>query len=194
MKNDYTAQFLVGTFTAIVTAVFNLVVVGQVNWLWLIIAFTVPFLVLQLYQTTGFSPFKEWRVTNDVTGLRASMGKADGKGAWEFDEGTEKTNAIYGPYKPLGRGRYRATFFIKVNKYSGDDAVADIDVAVRHGRKLVALRRLTANDFQRIDEYQGFPLDFYLLQDENESEFRMTTKGANCRLTLDHVTLSRRLL
>jgi hypothetical protein len=55
------------------------------------------------------------------------------------------------------------------------------------------LRTLTIQDFHRADTYQDFPLDFYLLHDDNEIEFRISTQGAQRRLVLDHVALSRRL-
>jgi hypothetical protein len=71
--------------------------------------------------------------------------------------------------------------------------VADIDVASRHGAKILALRTLTIRDFNRADTYQDFPLDFFLLQDDNEIEFRISTGGAARRLVLDHVVLARRL-
>lgn len=57
----------------------------------------------------------------------------------------------------------------------------------------VALRTLTAQDFARADACQDFPLDFYLLRDDNAIEFRISTKGLSRRLVLDRVTLSRRL-
>ena len=194
MKTDYVAQFLVGSSTAVAAAVFNLAAARQVNWLWAAVSFAVPFLVLQMYQSSGFSPVRTWRVTHDNTQLRARLGQPSGRAAWELDAGEKRDWAVFGPYQPLGRGKYRATFRLKINSNAGDSPVAEIDVSARHGGKRLALRQLTAKDFRQADEYQDFPLDFYLLQDENEIEFRISTSGARRRLTLDSVTLSRRLI
>ena len=43
MRDDYAAQFLVGASTAAASAVLNLAMTGQVNWLWVTVAFAVPF-------------------------------------------------------------------------------------------------------------------------------------------------------
>jgi hypothetical protein len=191
MREDYAAQFFVGAATAVASAIFNYAVLGQANWLWVFIAFVVPFAVLQFYQRSGFSPFKKWRVQDNE--LIARSGQATGHGAWELDTSERRAWAIYGPHKPLGRGKYRATFRLKINNTSGDDPVVDLDVASRHGAKIMALRTLTVQDFQRADVYQDFPLDFYLRYDDNEIEFRISTKGALRRVVLEYVALSRRV-
>lgn len=191
MRDDYAAQFLVSVSTAVTTAVFNLALNGQVNWLWVLIAFAVPFAMLQFYERASFSAFKEWRVRDNE--LISAMGQPTGNGAWELDTSERRSWAVYGPRKPLGRGKYRATFRLKINSTAGDDPVVDIDVASRHGKKIIALRTLTAKDFLRADTYQAFPLDFYLVHDDNEIEFRVSTKGVPRRFVLDRVTLSRRV-
>lgn len=191
MADDYSAQFLVAGSTSVATAVFNLAVIGRINWLWVILAFLIPFLVLQLYQHSGFSPLKKWRVKDHE--LHAQMGQPTGNGAWELDTNQQIDWAVYGPYRPLGRGKYRATFRMKVNNTATDDTVAEIDVASRRGGKRLATRTLTIQDFQYADRYQNFPLDFFLIHDDNDIEFRVCTKGGNRRLILDYVALSRRL-
>jgi hypothetical protein len=191
MREDYAAQFLVGTATAVASAIFNFAVAGQADWLWVAVAFLVPFLVLQLYQRSGFSPFKRWRVKDNE--LVARIGQATGREAWELDASDHRNWVIQGPHKPLGRGKYRAVFRLKINNLAGDEPVVDLDVASRRGAKVLALRTLTVQDFHRADTYQDFPLDFYLLHDDNEIEFRLSTMGANRRLVLDHVALARRL-
>jgi hypothetical protein len=194
MKNDYVAQFLVSAFSAVAIAVFNLALAGQINWLWVLMAFVIPFLILRAYQSSGFRVNREWRVTNDRTQLRAATGQPSGGGAWELETDEPKSWAIFGPYQPLARGKYCATFRLKINHLAGDEAVADIDVAARHGKKRLAVRSLTVKDFRHADDYQDFPLEFHLLQDENEVEFRVSTSGARRRLTLDRVILTRRFL
>jgi hypothetical protein len=191
MKDDYAAQFLVGASTAATTLVFNLAAHGQIDWPWVLAAFGVPFLVLRAYQRAGFPDARVWRVRDNE--LLAAAGQPTGDGAWELETSERRNWMVYGPRKPLGRGRYRAAFRLKLNSLAGDEPVADIDVASRHGKKLIALRTLTAQDFARADAYQDFPLDFYLLHDDNEVEFRISTKGLPRRLVLDRVTLSRRL-
>ena len=191
MRDDYTAQFLVGSSTALVSAIFNLALTGQINWFWVVLAFGVPFVVLRAYQQAGMSLARVWRVRDNE--LLSRAGQPLGSGAWEFNAAERIDWAVYGPRKPLGHGRYRARFRLKINSTAGDEPVMDLDVASRHGKKIVALRTLTVQDFRRADTYQDFPLDFYLLHDDNEVEFRVSTRGAARRVVLDRVTLSRRL-
>lgn len=191
MRDDYAAHFLVGICTAMFSALFNYAVTGQVSGLWVLLAFLLPFVVLHLYQRFNISFRREWRVrANELTGR---AGQPVGDGAWELDASERRDWAICGPYTPLGRGRYQARFRLKINNLAGDAAVVDIDVATRHGKKLLALRTLTARDFERADHYQEFPLDFFLWQDDNEMELRVSPRGARCRVVLERVTLARRL-
>lgn len=191
MRDDYAAQFLVGTSTAAVSAIFNLALTGHVNWLWVLVAFGVPFVALRVYQQAGVSFSRIWRVRDNE--LLSRIGQPLGNGAWELNTSERTDWAIYGPHKPLGRGRYQARFRLKINNNAGDDPVVELDVAARHGKKIVALRTVTVQDFNRSDTYQDFPLDFYLLHDDNEIEFRVSTRGAPRRVGLDRVTLSRHL-
>jgi hypothetical protein len=191
MREDYAAQFVVGTATAVAAAIFNFAFTGRANWLLVVAAFVVPVVALRLYQRSGFSPLKRWRVKDNE--LVARAGQASGNGAWELDARERHNWVVHGPHKPVGRGRYRATFRLKINNVSGDEAVADLDVAARHGAKILVLRTLTVQDFLRADTYQDFPLDFYLLHDDNEIEFRLSTRGAARRLVLEHVMFARRL-
>jgi hypothetical protein len=191
MRDDYTAQFLVGVSTALVAAVFNLALTGQLNGWWIVVAFAVPFGVLQVYQRAGLSPTRVWRVRDNE--LRAAAGQPVGDGAWELDAAEARPWVVHGPWKPLAHGKYRATFQLKISSVVGDAPVVDIDVAARHGKKIIALRTLTAQDFGKADHFQRFPLDFYLLQDENEIEFRVSTKGLARRVVLESVRVVRRL-
>jgi hypothetical protein len=191
MRDDYAAQFLVGASTAAVSAIFNLALTGNVNWFWVLVAFGVPFVVLRAYQQVGLSLPRVWRVRDNE--LLSRAGQPLGSGAWELNAGERTDWAIYGPRKPLGHGRYRATFRLKINSIAGDEPAVDLDVASRHGKKVVALRTVTVQDFRRADTYQDFALDFYLLQDDNEIEFRVSTRGAPRRVVLERVMLARRL-
>lgn len=190
MREDYAAQFIVGAATAIAAAVFDLAVSGQVDAVWVAAAFAVPYAVLHLYQRAGFSPARIWRVRDNE--LIARSGHPIGHGAWELDAAERREWVVHGPRRPLGRGRYRAVFRLKVDQTAGDAPVADLDVAARHGQKLLAARTLTTQDFQSADTYQAFALDFYLLHDDNEIEFRLSTRGAPRRLALESVALARR--
>lgn len=191
MRDDYLAQFIVGVSTAVVAAVFNLAITGQINGWWMLVAFAVPVGVLQLYQRVGLSPTREWRVRDNE--LSAAIGQSVGDGAWELDATEARQWAVYGPWKPLAHGKYRATFQLKISSVASDRPIVDIDVTARHGKKIIALRTLTARDFGKADSFQRFPLDFYLLQDENEIEFRVSTKGIARRVVLDSVKVVRRL-
>jgi hypothetical protein len=191
MRDDYTAQFLVGVSTAAVSAIFNLALTGQINWFWVLVAFSVPFAVLRAYQQVGLSLPRVWRVRDNE--LLSRAGQPLGNGAWELNTEERTDWAIYGPRKPLGQGHYRANFRLKINNTIGDEPVVDLDVASRHGKKIMALRTLTVQDFQRADTYQDFALDFNLLHDDNEIEFRVSTRGISRRVVLERVMLARRL-
>ncbi len=191
MRDDYTGQFIVGTLTAAASAVFHFALTGQVDWRWVLVAFLAPYLALHFYERASLSAFREWRVRDNE--LISRSGQPAGTGAWELDTGEPRSWVVFGPRKPLTRGRYRATFRLKLNQLAGDAPIVDLDVASRHGAKLLALRTLTAQDFRRADRLQDFPLDFYLLHDDNEIEFRISTRGAPRRLVLDRVALARRV-
>jgi hypothetical protein len=165
---------------------------GQVEAGWVLLAFGVPFAVLQFYQRAGFTRVGAWRVRDNE--LQAQAGAATGQGAWMLEAGERRDWAVRGPRRPLGHGRYRAAFRLKVDSLAGDEVVAELDVAARHGRKVLALRALTVQDFRQADAYQDFPLDFYLLHDDNDVEFRLSVRGGPRRLTFDRVTLTRRVL
>ncbi len=191
MRDDYAAQFLVGAATAAAAAVFNLAVNGQVEAGWVLLAFGVPFTVLQAYQRAGFTRVRAWRVGDNE--LQAQAGAPTGHGAWALEAGERRDWAVRGPRRPLGQGRYRAAFRLKIDSLAGDEVVLELDVAARHGRKVLALRALTVQDFRQADTYQDFPLDFYLLHDDNDVEYRLSARGGPRRLTFDRVTVSRRL-
>jgi hypothetical protein len=131
---------------------------------------------------------RRWRVKEGE--LRASLGTPVGGEAWELATPAYQEFAVYGPYQPLPRGRYRATFRVKLSDTSGvEDAItAWVDVASGRGKKRLAFRDLAIRDFARADAYQGFPVDFYLLQDESDLEFRTSKMGDQRRLTLQDVT------
>jgi hypothetical protein len=107
--------------------------------------------------------------------------------------------AVYGPYlrEPLRRGRYRATFKLKLEDASVENVpIIEIDVACKtrhYGDKRLTGRVLTTLDFKFSDEYRAFRLDFDLLTDERDLELRIWSKGGGHRITLDYVRLSRRL-
>lgn len=197
MHTDYAAQFFVGAATALAAAVFNLALTGRVDGGWMIVAFGVPFAALLIYQRAGFAGVRVWRVReNELTALG---GQPVGQGAWAVALDASAEGLIRGPRRPLGRGRYRAGFQLKLDRLAGDEPVAELAVTARHGRKVLAQRTLTGQDFSRADAYQAVGLDFQLLHDENDVEFRLTIRAAPAgpagppRLTLAYVALARRL-
>lgn len=203
MNSKTIETILVGSFLALITAIINQIFAGKIDYLWVFGIFLFTILLFWLFYGTGF-PFTKFRVTgtNDGKGLLfrsdISSGKKVGE-AWQFL--SDKSNwAIYGPYlrQPLHKGKYRATFRIKVDDISGDNRpIVDIDVASRckeAGDKRLVGRTLTTRDFIESDEYHDCSLDFFVVSDENDLELRVFTRNSGHTITLDHIQLSRRLI
>jgi hypothetical protein len=197
-KTDFSAEFLVGAATALATAIINLVVPGQISWLWLVPAFAVPFVVLFVYQGTGlgFRLYKEWKIRPGELAARGGVQKGD---VWEFEhEAPDRRLEFYGPSIALPRGKYRVIFRLKIDaRDERDEPIWELDVASNSGAKWLALRTLSIRDFKRSDTWQDFPLDFTLINDENKVEFRGRMGHADRsrrRITFDKVMVHRRLL
>ena len=197
-KTDFSAEFLVGASTALVTAIINLVMPGQISWLWLIPAFIVPFAVLFIYQGAGlgFRPYKEWRIR---TGELAADGGVQKGYVWEFEHQPPRGGlGFHGPHIALPRGKYRVLFRMKIDsRDERDEPMCELDVSSNSGEKWFALRTISIRDFQRSDTWQDFALDFIMPNDENHVEFRGRMQGvepAGRRITFDKVVVHRRLL
>ena len=197
-KTDFSAEFLVGASTALVTAIINLVMPGQISWLWLIPAFIVPFAVLFIYQGAGlgFRPYKEWRIR---TGELAADGGVQKGYVWEFEHPSPEGGLGFrGPHIALPKGKYRVLFRLKIDsRDERDEPVCELDVSSNSGEKWFALRTISIRDFQRSDTWQDFALDFIMPNDENHVEFRGRMQGveqAGRRITFDKVVVHRRLL
>jgi hypothetical protein len=197
MNNDYRAQFLVGSFTAVTAALVSMAVSGQINWLWLILAFVVPFLVLSAYQgviSLNFRPFKSWGIREGE--LTSYSAKKRGN-AWEFDRNSRDNAGFNGPYIPVLRGKYRVTFRLMIDERSEQDQpVCELAVTSNDGRKWFAKHTVSVRDFVRAERWQNFSLDFTTLRDENRVEFRFQMKEpllARKRISFQGVTLRRRV-
>ena len=197
-KSDFSAEFLVGASTALATAIINLVVPGQISWLWLIPAFVAPFVALFLYQGTGlgFRPYKEWRIR---TGELVAQGGAQKGEVWEFEHVLEEQGlGFHGPLIALPKGKYRALFRLKIDsRDERDEPVCELQVTSNSGRKWFAYRTLSLRDFKRSDQWQDFSLDFNMSNDENRVEFRgrmESVAGLGRRIIFDKVIVHRRLL
>jgi hypothetical protein len=200
-KSDFSAEFLVGASTALVTALINFVVPGQISWLWLIPAFVVPFLVLFAYQGTGlgFRPYKEWKIRPGELSAKGGLQKGD---VWEFEHATPGDHRerleFHGPCIALPRGKYRVLFRLKIDSRDERDLpVCELDVTSNSGEKWFALRTVSIRDFRRSDQWQDFPVDFVMANDESRVEFRFRMDGADKqrrRITFDKVMVHRRLL
>jgi len=119
--------------------------------------------------------------------------------AWQFK--VDKVEwAIYGPYlrHPIHKGKYRATFKIKVDDISSENRpIVELDVASRckeWGDKRLTGRVFSRRDFKNADEYQSFSLDFFVISDEDDLELRVFSRGSGHTVTLDYIELSRRLV
>ncbi len=208
MNNRFVEQIAVGSTLAFVTAMINQAVAGKISYLWILGGFLVAVVIYNLYLPSGY-PFITYRVTNrnDGRGLlfhsmepQLATGKAVGN-AWQFKaERDANFHPIFGPYiqEPLRKGKYRATFRLRVDDdISGDDVhITKIDVVSNfrehRGMKELAARSLMARDFKTSGEYQSFHLDFEVFADEREVELRVYPT-AGYLVTFDAVKLSRRL-
>ncbi len=197
MDNDYRAQFLVSFFTVLTAAVVNLAVAGQINWLWLILAFIVPFLVLSVYQgviSLNFRPFKSWSIREGELNSYSATKRGN---TWEFDRTSNEDAGFNGPYIPVLRGKYRVIFRLMIDdRGEQDQPVCELAVTSNDGRKWFAKHTVSIRDFVRAEKWQDFPLDFTLLRDENRVEFRFRMREsalAQRRISFRSVTLRRRI-
>jgi len=67
---------------------------------------------------------------------------------------------IFGPYKKIPTGSYVTIFRIKGEPISG--AIADIEVSVDKGRKIIAQKRIRGEDFLDKIDYKDFTLSYSL--------------------------------
>jgi len=204
MGNRTIEQISIGAIVALVAAIINQAVAGKVDYWWLVGGFFGAIIIYGGYQGFGGYPFTKYRVTN-VRDNKALLFRSDileGKrieGAWQF-RASKNDWAIYGPYlrNPLRKGKYCATFRIKVDDIAGENCpIVDIDVASRTrelGDKRLTARTLTPLDFRRGDEYHEFSLDFNTFGDERDLELRVYSRGNGHLVTLDYIQLSRRLI
>ncbi len=203
MENRLLEQILVGSTVAFFTAIINGAVAGNINPSVVLGGFFVSIIAYGAYQKLRRFPFKKWRVTKvfDGKGLLFRDDILEGKyvgEAFQF-RASKKDWAVYGPYlrQSLSKGKYRATFKIKVDDISGDDrTIVKIDVASNcrnKGDKRLVGRTLSRSDFTKADEYHKFPLDFYVKAHERELELRIYSEGHGEVVTLDYIQLSPRL-
>jgi hypothetical protein len=130
MKKNYAAEFLVSSSTAIIIALLNFAINQQVNWVWVVIAFIVPFVVLVLYQGVVnlqfLRPYRKWKINKGE--LVQYYGKQKDN-IWEFNTANKDLPGFYGPYIPLMKGKYKVVFRFKIdNRDEQDEPICDIDV------------------------------------------------------------------
>jgi hypothetical protein len=140
-----------------------------------------------------------WVTTNRRDGKSlltdSSKGRPVEDRAWLFTD-----CSIYGPYLPvpLGKGKYKAIFRLKVDNISGENQhIVKLDVVSNSnfdGDKTLARRTLTNGDFKKAGQYHEFPLEFSLFDYERKLEFRIHSAGNHHSTTLDYIQLSRRIL
>jgi hypothetical protein len=83
------------------------------------------------------------------------------------------------------------------NRDERDEPVCELGVTSNSGQKWFALRTISIRDFNRSDQWQEFPVDFSMCNDESRVEFRGHMEGvekARRRITFDKVRVYRRLL
>lgn len=207
-NNRVFEQIGIGSTVALVTAIINQALAGKIDYWWVIGVFFITVVLYTVFQNYSGFPFKKFRVTNKQDG-KGLLFRSDEPGilegkpigeAWQFKASGDNYHTIYGPYlqHPIRNGKYRAIFRIKADNVEGDNIyITYIDVASSYkatrGGKILAARTLTANDFKKSDDYQDFYLDFDVLSDENELEFRIAPTSGYV-LTLDYIQLARRII
>ena len=198
-KTDFVGQFLVGASTALATAIINLVLPGKISWFWLIPAFVVPFTALFLYQglgpALGFRLHKAWKIRTGE--LVATDGTQKGD-IWEFQPVAKKVPEFYGPCIALPKGKYRAVFRFKIDsRDERDEPICDVGVTSNSGQKWFGHQTISIRDFRQSDEWQDFPLDFNMINDESKVEFRARMADLEKfqrRIMFDKVIVYKRLL
>ena len=180
---------------------------GNINYRWGLTGFLCAISMYWIYKRHLAFPFKKFHVTclesdNDdiIEGIkdgkslitRKSAGRNDHK-IWKF-----KGWGTWGPYlpHPLSYGRYKAVFklmVINLDIHLDDRPVLEIDVASHcreDGDKKLALRTLWTNDFKK-DSFDMFPLQFFVVNEEQRVEFRVRPQESDYIIMLDYIKLTR---
>jgi hypothetical protein len=92
----------------------------------------------------------------------------------------------FGPYIPLGIGMYSVKFYLKVDSFQTDKAIALLDVAV-DGQTVLATREINKNDFET-SNFTNIDLNFETRKRAVYTEFRILYHG-NANLYFDHIEL-----
>jgi hypothetical protein len=99
----------------------------------------------------------------------------------------KESHFVYGPYIPLGIGKYTARFYIRISNITGDNPVALIDVTADYGIIKLAEKTLVHTDFSE-DGFHYSDLDFETTQRYDNLEFRIYYYG-NADICFSHVEL-----
>jgi hypothetical protein len=197
MERDYLAEFLVGSGTAVATALVGYAIAGSVQWIWVAVGFVIPILVLVLYRGViplPFSRLRQYRIRDGELISYFGSQKGDVR---EFDASSNEGAGFYGPYIPLPKGKYTVSFHLKIdNRSEQDQPVCELDVTSNDGCKWFAQYTVSLRDFKEPEKWQDFPLDFVLPRDENRVEFRLRMKDvliAQRRVSFQHLALRKRL-
>ncbi len=95
----------------------------------------------------------------------------------------------YGPYTRLPAGGYQVDFTLWVDNNQGARQVARLDVIAEQGRRTLAVRELSADDFERAGVYQTFSLDVEVPRTLDDVEYRVYYYG-NGELRVDTVRVT----
>ncbi|MBN2214330.1 MAG: hypothetical protein JW723_08800 [Bacteroidales bacterium] len=97
---------------------------------------------------------------------------------------------VYGPYIPIGTGKFTARFYIRASGYTGNNPVALIDVTADYGVTQLAAKTLDHASFSN-DGFHYVDLDFETMQRYHNLEFRIYYY-CNADLCFSHVKLKER--
>ena len=182
---------------------------GSIDYWWGVAGFFGATCVCWIYMQYLAYPFKRFRVSclvdddnKVVKGEQNGRGLIANKLRGDYDKERKRWIlseewGVWGPYFPLGKGWYIATFRIKVtgSEWEKERHICEIDVVAWSDdwtdKKLLAFHLLTTKDFKRTNKYNRFSLVFRVYHSEDKFEFRIRQLSDQHTITLDYVKLSR---
>jgi hypothetical protein len=116
-------------------------------------------------------------------------------GSWAVDIKKAQGHGIFGPYTKMNAGDYRAIFRMKIDKNQPHPKpIARIDVTRNIGNVSIVEQKVMTSDFNSSNEYQDFALDFSLIENAENVEFRFRTESLNapeCTVNVESVKLKK---
>lgn len=156
-------------------------------WLFELLAEPSPVLGRELFHSSVSGVLYEAERLPRRIGKRVPDHQASGGEAVLATSADEEDHLVFGPHRTFPRGKYKASFRLKVGNKRHSEEVAKIDVTTDQGQTVLSQKLIRGSDFASLDLYQDFTLSF-TSEKSQRLEFRVYFyKGAN--LWADHVYL-----